>query len=82
MATSDPSESSWTVVLRRQPGRLVEGQPEGGYPDMLRSSAATAVTIPAWITARSHLGFSWSAGPTRSRPAWQPASSTSGRTST
>ena len=34
MATSDPSESSWTVVLRRQPGRLVEGQPEGGYPDM------------------------------------------------
>jgi hypothetical protein len=34
MATSDPPESSWTVVLRRQPARLVEGQPEGGYTDV------------------------------------------------
>ena len=34
MATSDPPESSWTVVLRRQPARLVEGQPEGGYTDL------------------------------------------------
>ena len=34
MATSDPPESSWTVVLRRQPARLVQGQPEGGYTDM------------------------------------------------
>jgi hypothetical protein len=24
----------WTVVLRRQPGRIVEGQPEGGYTDL------------------------------------------------
>ncbi len=34
MATSDPPGSSWTVVLRRQPARLVEGQPEGGYNDL------------------------------------------------
>jgi hypothetical protein len=34
MATSDPPESSWTVVLRRQPVRLVAGQPEGGYTDL------------------------------------------------
>jgi hypothetical protein len=34
MATSDPPESSWTVVLRRQPARLVQGQPEGGYTDV------------------------------------------------
>ena len=34
MATSDPPESSWTVVLRQQPARLVEGQPEGGYTDV------------------------------------------------
>ena len=34
MATSDPPESSWTVVLRRQPVRLVDGQPEGGYTDL------------------------------------------------
>jgi hypothetical protein len=23
----------WTVVLRRQPSRIVEGRPEGGYTD-------------------------------------------------
>ena len=34
MATSDPPENGWTVVLRRQPVRLVEGQPEGGYTDV------------------------------------------------
>jgi len=34
MATSDPPDSGWTVVLRRQPTRLVEGQPEGGYTDV------------------------------------------------
>ena len=33
MATSDPPESSWTVVLRRHLARLVEGQPEGGHHD-------------------------------------------------
>lgn len=25
--------SGWTVVLRRQPARIVEGRPEGGYTD-------------------------------------------------
>jgi len=24
----------WTVVLRRQPARLVDGQPQGGYTDV------------------------------------------------
>ena len=24
----------WTVVLRRQPARIVDGQPEGGYTDV------------------------------------------------
>ena len=24
----------WTVVLRRQPCRIVDGEPEGGYTDM------------------------------------------------
>jgi hypothetical protein len=24
----------WTVVLRRQPARLVDGQPQGGYNDV------------------------------------------------
>jgi hypothetical protein len=34
MAVHDPRVDGWTVVLRRQPVRLVEGQPEGGYTDV------------------------------------------------
>ena len=33
MATRDQPENGWTVVLRRQPARMVEGRPEGGYTD-------------------------------------------------
>ena len=29
-----PAGLGWTVVLRRQPARIVEGQPEGGYSGM------------------------------------------------
>ena len=46
----------------------------------LRSSAGTAAMIPAGITARSHPGFSWSAGPTRSRWARRRMRNTSGGT--
>jgi len=31
--TYDQPTLGWTVVLRRQPVRIVEGQPEGGYTD-------------------------------------------------
>ena len=31
--TRDQPEDGWTVVLRRQPARIVEGRPEGGYTD-------------------------------------------------
>ena len=33
MTTGDQPEDGWTVVLRRQPARIVEGRPEGGYTD-------------------------------------------------
>ena len=33
MATYDQPTLGWTVVLRRQPVRIVKGQPEGGYTD-------------------------------------------------
>ena len=33
MERRDQSGHGWTVVLRRQPARLVQGQPEGGYTD-------------------------------------------------
>ena len=33
MQAHDQPALGWTVVLRRQPVRIVEGQPEGGYTD-------------------------------------------------
>ncbi|MFZ0190219.1 MAG: hypothetical protein WAL72_25140 [Streptosporangiaceae bacterium] len=34
MATRDQPGDGWTVVLRRQPTRIVKGRPEGGYTDL------------------------------------------------
>jgi hypothetical protein len=34
MATRDQPGDGWTVVLRRQPARIVQGRPEGGYTDL------------------------------------------------
>ena len=34
MRTSDQPALGWTVVLRRQPVRVVTGQAEGGYSDV------------------------------------------------
>jgi hypothetical protein len=34
MATRDqPRDDGWTVVLRRQPARIMNGRPQGGYTD-------------------------------------------------
>ena len=33
MVTCDQPGDGWTLVLRRQPARIVEGQAEGGYAD-------------------------------------------------
>jgi hypothetical protein len=33
METRDQPGHGWTVVLRRQPARIVEGRPQGGYTD-------------------------------------------------
>jgi hypothetical protein len=62
------------------PGGLFCGASRTATQARLRSSAGTAAMIPAGITARSHPGFSWSAGPTRSRWAWRRMRSTSGGT--
>ena len=34
MASGDQRGDGWTVVLRRQPARMLEGRPEGGYTDL------------------------------------------------
>ena len=31
MKTRDQPRHGWTTVLRRQPARIVDGQPQGGY---------------------------------------------------
>jgi hypothetical protein len=33
MQTGEELQWDWTVVLRRRPARIVDGQPEGGYTD-------------------------------------------------
>jgi hypothetical protein len=33
MASHDETGNGWTLVLRRQPARIVDGQSEGGYTD-------------------------------------------------
>jgi hypothetical protein len=33
MASCNQRGDGWTAVLRRQPARIVEGQPEGGYTE-------------------------------------------------
>ncbi len=33
-AGPDQPGPGWTVVLRRQPGRIVDGRPEGGYTSL------------------------------------------------
>ena len=34
MATREQPGDGWTAVLRRQPTRIIEGRPEGGYTDL------------------------------------------------
>jgi len=34
MRTCDQPALGWTLVLRRQPVRIVDGRPEGGYTDL------------------------------------------------
>ena len=34
VSSMGPAGLGWTVVLRRQPARIVAGQPEGGYSSM------------------------------------------------
>jgi len=70
----------WTVVLRRQPARMVDGQPQSGYTDAFELICCDCGDDPGVLTATSHPGFGRSAGPTRSRRASPPMTSTSGTT--
>ncbi len=46
MQAHDQPGLGWTVVLRRQPVRIVEGQPEGGYTDAYESLGLGGAGFP------------------------------------
>jgi hypothetical protein len=42
MASRDqPRDDGWTVVLRRQPARIMNGRPHGSYTDALAGQAGS-----------------------------------------
>ena len=45
--THDKPVPGWTLVLRRQPVRIVDGRPEGGYTDAYAVTQARAHIRPA-----------------------------------
>lgn len=70
----------WTVVLRRQPARMADGQPQGGYTDAFELICCDCGDNPDLDYAIYHPSFGRSAGPTRSRRASPPMTSTCGTT--
>jgi hypothetical protein len=81
MPTGGKPGDDWTLVLRRQPARIVEGQPEGRYSDVFELICCDCGDHPPWNTARSRPGFIWFAGHTRSQPVLQHTNNTAGCTS-
>jgi hypothetical protein len=75
--TVDQPRGGWTTVLRRQPVRIVEGEPEGGYTSAFEVICCDCGDDPVSITATSHPSCSGSVGRTRSRPASRHMRSTS-----
>jgi hypothetical protein len=57
----------WTVVLRRQPVRIVDGQPEGGYSSLFEIICCDCGDHPDLDYREVRASFSRSAGHTRSR---------------
>jgi hypothetical protein len=49
MASHDQRVDGWTVVLRRQLVRVVEGRAEGGFADVFELMAYTALILGAYL---------------------------------
>jgi hypothetical protein len=77
MRTCDQPALGWTVVLRRQPVRIIEGRPEGGYTDVFELICCDCGDHPDLDTATSHPSSSGPVAPTPSRWASQHTRSTS-----
>ncbi len=80
MATCDQTGTAAHWVCGASPPASWKAGQMAAIPTRLSSSAASWVTIPILVTARSHPYFSGSAGCARSRLVWQHIRSTSGCT--
>ncbi len=78
MQAPDQPAPGWTVVLRRQPVRIVEGQPEGGYTDAYDLICCECGDQPDLDYRDISPEHSGSADRTRSRTASRHTGSTSG----
>ena len=54
MRTCDQPALGWTVVLRRQPVRIVEARPEGGYTDVFELICSDCGDHPTWTIVTFH----------------------------
>jgi len=80
MMTHGPPGRDWTLVLRRQPARVVAGRPEGRYTDAYELICCDCGDDPDLDYQQVSPQLQRSAGRTRSRPAWKRMSSTPGGT--
>jgi hypothetical protein len=81
MTTGSKPEDDWTLVLRRQPTRIVEGQPEGGYTDVFELICCYCGDHPALDYREIPPKLQLVRGHTQSRPVLQHTSNTAGCTS-
>jgi hypothetical protein len=70
MAARDQPADGWTVVLRRQPARIVQGRPEAGHTDAFEIICCDCGDHPDQDYSEVAPSCSGSAGRTRSRTAW------------
>ena len=78
MASCDQPGDGWTAVLRRQPVRIAEGRPEGGYTNVFEIICCDCGDHPYQDYSEVSPSFSGSAGHIRSRTAWPNTTGTSG----
>ena len=62
MAIRGPRMYGWTVVLRRQPVRMVEGRAEGGYTDVFELICRDCGDDPGLGNGSQHRGKAQNCG--------------------
>jgi hypothetical protein len=80
MATRDQPGGGWTMVLRRQPARMVAGRPEAGYTDAFEIICCDCGHHPDQDYSEVAPELQRIRGPYPSPTAWPPMRSTWGGT--